>query len=206
MQLAFKLPAALTSAASATDADAAARNAQALSAWMDDEGAGCAQAFLISDAGRATWDTYHLIGDVLRTPDLAIAPTAAFSARLADALAAESAHDAVAARPTAPARSYARFAWPTFLPGLALAAALALVVWMARPFLMNGDAPMLAEVQAGGAPNGAPKNAPDSAAVAGLNNYLDAHRQLVGPGVVRQVSWGSAGFRDVSIVRTGAPR
>jgi len=207
MQPAFRLP--------ELDAAAEARNAQALSAWMDEDASAdrgeCGQAYLISDAGRATWDTYHLIGDVLRTPDLAVTPTPAFAAKLADALAAEPAHDV--ARVSLPAvalaaQPYTRFAWP----GLALAAALALVVWMARPFLPGADADRNAVLASEthqnthqNAGQNARNSARNSAAVAGLHNYLDAHRQLVGPSVVRQVSFGGAGAR-ASVVRTGAGR
>src|SRR5690606_29990818 len=35
------------------------------------------------------WDTYHLIGDVMRTPDLSLRPSASFQQRLSAQLAAE---------------------------------------------------------------------------------------------------------------------
>jgi len=193
------------------DADAAERNAQNLSAWIDGSDADCAEEYLISDAGRATWDTYHLIGDVLRTPDLAIAPTPAFSGRMAEAMAAELPHNGVAF-----SRALSRSAWPAFVsafvPGLALAAALALVVWVAWPFLSVPDAherAVLAEVPRNSESNNAAAGLPDS----GWHNYLDAHRQLVGPDAVRRVSFGSAQGRAgvragvrTDVVRTGASR
>jgi len=171
-------------------------DAEKLSAWLD--GASqhdCADdvftsKVLASNTARATWDTYHLIGDVMRTPDLAIAPTPAFSAKLAQALAAESAHQAVHAVPSS--RPFARWTWP----GLALAAALALVFWVARPFLfdLDPDAAVLAEQQR------------QREAVAAFNDYLDAHRQLVGPGMGRQPAWrGGAQVQRVN-VSAGASR
>jgi len=193
MPLVFKLP--------RPDVDTAARNAQNLSAWMDDADADCAEEYLISDAGRATWDTYHLIGDVMRTPDLAIVPTPAFSVRMAEAMAAERPHDAALS-----SRALSRLTWPALLPGLALAAGLALVVWVARPFLTNVDTNINSSVLADARHDNARDNERNSAAAAGLNNYLDAHRQLIGPGVVRQVSFSSTGFRDAGAVRTGAAR
>jgi len=184
------------------DADAAERHAQNLSAWIDGTDADCTEEYLISDAGRAMWDTYHLIGDVLRTPDLAIAPTPAFSVRMAEAMAAELPHNGVAF-----SRTLFRPPWPAFVsafvPGLAVAAALALVAWVAWPFLSVPDAherAVLAEV---------PRNSESDNAAAGLHNYLDAHRQLVGPDAVRRVSFGSAGGRTgvrADVVLTGASR
>jgi len=168
--------------------------AAALSAWMDADAASdcnaadCDAAYWASEAGRATWDTYHLIGDVLRTPDLAIAVTPAFAAKLADALAAEPTHRAPSAATAIP-RQTTHWVWP----GLALAAALALVVWVARPYLFDTDpatdtGTVLAAEQSPSAP------------AAGLHDYVDAHRQMAGAGLVQPVSFGAAR------VRTGASR
>jgi len=165
-----------------------------LSAWMDGAAATDCNAtdgdaaYWASEAGRATWHTYHLIGDVLRTPDLAIAATPAFAAKLADALAAEPAHRAPSATPAIP-RQTTHFVWP----GLALAAALALVVWVARPYLFDADpatdtGTVLAAEESPSAP------------VAGLHDYVDAHRQMAGAGLMQPVSFGAAR------VRTGASR
>ncbi|HAP25677.1 MAG TPA: hypothetical protein DCR74_08610, partial [Achromobacter sp.] len=62
---------------------------ESVSAWMDGEDSDDILPSLLSKEGRQTWDTYHLIGDSLRNSDLALTPSAAFSARLARALDAE---------------------------------------------------------------------------------------------------------------------
>ena len=141
-----------------------------LSAWMDGELTADWPDNLETPAGRRTWDAYHLIGDVMRTPDLSVVPSADFSARLAEALAQE---PAIIARPR-------RHFFKVGLSGLAVAAAVASVVWIARPYLMTpeGGETVLAE---------AATTAP--VVSAGLNDYLDAHRQMAGPNAVRQVSF-----------------
>jgi len=173
-----------------------ASDAEKLSAWLDGASADdCTDDVLASDDARATWDTYHLIGDVMRTPDLAITPTAAFTAKLADALAAEPAHQA-AHTVSSPPPSPSRWTWPS----LALAAALALIFWVARPLLFDADpdATVLAEQQR------------QREAVAAFNDYLDAHRQLVGPGMGRQDSSPRPAFNGAQVQRvnlsTGASR
>jgi len=147
---------------------------EAVSAWIDGESATGWPDELDTAAGRKTWDAYHLIGDVLRTADLSINPSAAFSARLAQALADE---PAIIARPR---RALTKIG----LSGLAVAAVVASVVWLARPDLMDADLEATVLVEAGAASTITPE----------LNDYLDAHWQMAGPGVVRYVSLdGGAG-------------
>jgi len=182
-----------------------------LSAWMDGVSASQTPGDTDPEAAtvdRATWDTYHLIGDVMRTSDLAIMPTPAFSARLATALAAEPAHRRTPTRCGAQ-RVRSGFVLPRFarlkftrlsfaprrfaLPSLALIAVLAWLLWTAQPFLDDSltDHAVLAEAQR--------TSERRNVAVAGLHEYLDAHRQMVGPSVVRQVSVGGASFREVGL-------
>ncbi len=90
-------------------------------AWISDladdrlRGAALEQALDVlarDPAARETWQAYHLIGDVLRAPDLAGAtPTAAFLARLSSRLTTEPA-------PVAPASPV--HTWPV-IPSVASA-------------------------------------------------------------------------------------
>ena len=97
---------------------------ESVSAWMDGEESDDVLAGLLTREGQQTWDTYHLIGDALRNSDLALTPSAAFQARLARALDAELPIVAAPRR-----RSPLRMG----LSGLAVAAAVATVAWVAQP-------------------------------------------------------------------------
>jgi len=148
---------------------------ESVSAWMDGEESDDIFPGLLSREGRETWDTYHLIGDSLRNADLALTPSAAFQARLARALDAELPIVAAPRR-----RSPLRVG----LSGLAVAAAVATVAWVAQPYLTGesgGEVRVLADASAP-----APASAADDS---GLRDYLEAHRQMAGPSAVRQVSF-----------------
>ena len=73
------------------------------------------------------------------------------------------------------------------LSGLAVAAAVATVAWVAQPYL------------SGGSPGGDRVLADASAGVgtedASLRDYLEAHRQMAGPSAVRQVSFDAGAGR-----------
>jgi len=142
-----------------------------LSAWLDGEGSDEFPSLLDNPQGRRTWDTYHLIGDALRSGELAVQPSADFHARLTRAL------DAELPIVAAPRR---RLPLRLGLSGLAVAAAVATVAWVAQPYL-------------GGAPAGDTQVLADASAPAiedaGLRDYLEAHRQMAGPSAVRQVSF-----------------
>jgi|HigsolmetaAR206D_1030411.scaffolds.fasta_scaffold01078_16 Negative regulator of sigma E activity len=146
-----------------------------LSAWLDGESTLDWPENIDTAAGRQTWDAYHLIGDVLRAGDLGAEPSPAFRRRLAEALDKE-------LPIVAPRR---RHVVKVGLSGLAVAAAVASVVWMARPYFGAGVAPsagpgVLAEAEA-------PVQL--AAEMPGLGDYLEAHRQVAGPSAVRQVSF-----------------
>ncbi|MGW9066413.1 sigma-E factor negative regulatory protein [Achromobacter animicus] len=146
---------------------------ESVSAWMDGEDSDDILPSLLSKEGRQTWDTYHLIGDSLRNSDLALTPSAAFSARLARALDAELPIVAASRR-----RSPLRMG----LSGLAVAAAVATVAWVAQPYVTGStatDVRVLADASS-------PASASDDS---GLRDYLEAHRQMAGPSAVRQVSF-----------------
>jgi sigma-E factor negative regulatory protein RseA len=114
-----------------------------------------------------------LIGDSLRNADLALTPSAAFQARLARALDAELPIVAAPRR-----RSPLRVG----LSGLAVAAAVATVAWVAQPYLTGEPATEVRVLADASSPAAA---ADDS----GLRDYLEAHRQMAGPSAVRQVSF-----------------
>lgn len=150
-----------------------------VSAWVDAED-DIRPEDLDSPSGRRLWDTYHLIGDVLRSEELAIRPTDLFYARVSKAIDAEPSIVAVASRKRASLRRG--------LSGLAVAAAVASVVWVALPYFSgNGLGSRQVQVVAG-ADN--PAGSGDSADVdVGLRDYLDAHRQIAGVSPVRQASF-----------------
>jgi sigma-E factor negative regulatory protein RseA len=151
-----------------------------VSSWVDGE-ADIRSEELDTPYGRQIWDTYHLIGDVMRSPDLAIRPTDRFYARVSAALDAEPAI-------VAPSPLIRRHLVRNSLSGLAVAAAVASVVWMARPFFFAPDAP----------PSAVPvmaQAAETDATDPGLADYMAAHQSMAGAGAVRQVSYDGMGAR-----------
>ncbi|MGB3836645.1 sigma-E factor negative regulatory protein [Castellaniella sp.] len=150
-----------------------------VSSWVDGE-SDIRTEDLDTPYGRQVWDTYHLIGDVMRSQDLALQPSERFYARVSAALDAEPLI-------VAPAPLARRHAWRVGVSGLAVAAAVASVVWMAQPLLSGQDpaptAPVLA--QASDTPP----------ADAGLADYMAAHQAMAGAGPVRQVSYDGMGSR-----------
>lgn len=156
---------------------------ESVSAWMDGEESDDIYTHLTTQQGRQTWDTYHLIGDALRNSDLAVTPSAAFQARLARALDAELPIVAAPRR-----RSPVRVG----LSSLAVAAAVAMVAWVAQPYLTGGAAPGQETRIMADASTGINANASDDA---GFRDYLEAHRQMAGPSAVRQVSFDAGAAR-----------
>lgn len=144
----------------------------AVSAWVDGESEIRAEE-LDSPYGRQVWDTYHLIGDVLRNDELAIKPSDLFYARLSRAIDDE---PPIVAPAPLRKRSAVRFG----LSGLAMAAAVASVVWVALPYVTGS-----------GATPGASAPVLASAEDPGLQPYMQAHRDMagVGAGAVRQASF-----------------
>ncbi len=125
--------------------------------------------------GRQTWDTYHLIGDVMRSEHLAIKPSDLFNARISKLIAEEPAYHA------GPARGYLRWG----ASGVAAAAAVAAVMWFTDPFQQSQppvqqDSPTVAS---------ATSAAPSDIAPGDFQDYVAAHSQMVGAYPVRQVSY-----------------
>jgi sigma-E factor negative regulatory protein RseA len=160
-------------------------NAEAewLSAFIDGETGDEDYAGALAKAGaRTDWDVYHLIGDVMRSPGLAQPLHAGFSAKVAAAIASEPAIVAAPRRRNAGRRTFVtRYG----LPGLAAAAAVASVTWMAQPYFAPGG---LGLSTASIASSVGPADAGRLPAGVQLADYLDAHRQYSGLSSVRQVS------------------
>lgn len=153
---------------------------RACALWRDD-----AQA-------RATWHTYHLIGDVLRSDDLASSPArdAAFLAAVRGRLAAEPAIVAPLAMP--PRRRRQAWLMPVAVAaGFVAVAGVLVVVRMAAP---EGAAPLVAGAPAPAASvtlAGSGGGAPVAPVYSGqmirdphLDRYLQAHRAALVGGAV----------------------
>lgn len=143
-----------------------------VSEWMDGDGE-IRTEDLDSPYGRQVWDTYHLIGDVLRSEDLAIKPSDLFYARVSKAIDAE---------PPIVAPHRSRFSAARIgLSSVAVAAAVASVIWVALPYFSES----------------APDNAPVLAAAdeGQVNDYIEAHRQFAGANPIRQVSFDTGATR-----------
>jgi len=184
------------------------------------EAARAFQAWREDDDARAAWHSYQLIGDVLRSDDLATEPAAdaAFLLALRARLAAEPVVLAPQARPVAhdaapPAAARARGRWQA---PLAMAAGfLAVMVGfnVVRPFAQHGGATALASAastalvsaastaQSGGAVLAAAvqTRAQADADADQLAPYLAAHRQSTMSGPI-QMPGGD--IRSVSLVQT----
>lgn len=171
-----------------------ASSAEWLSSFMDAEAAHPGDRLpdaLLSVQGRERWDTYHLIGDVLRTPELAQPVSSDFHVRLFAALEQEAPIIAAPRRSSQPRGFMKRYG----LPGMAAAAAVASVTWMAQPYFgAQPDTGSFVASVPGNARGGmvTPVSAPgaqvDAQGELSLAEYLDAHRQVSGQSGVRQVS------------------
>ena len=138
-----------------------------VSAWLDGQEEIRAED-LDTPYGRQVWDTYHLIGDVLRSEELGFRPTDLFYARDSCAIDAEPPIVAVERK----VFSRARLGWS----GVAVAAAVATVVWVAMPYF------------SGEAPSAVSEPVMASSEEPGFYSYVDAHRQFAGGSPIRQVS------------------
>jgi sigma-E factor negative regulatory protein RseA len=175
-----------------------------LSAFVDGEMAGGEQHLnaifsALDQEGRTAWSSYHLIGDVLRSDDLAMSPAASqsFMAGFAARFEAEPHVLAPAALPAASAAHEGRVSRMLALrrrvvPSLAVAAAAATLTWIVMPQMRGvgmAGAPQVASVRASGdnlqrvAMNTTPVQtaaAQDGNIIrdARLDEYLEAHQQF----------------------------
>ncbi|MDX3893592.1 MULTISPECIES: sigma-E factor negative regulatory protein [Pusillimonas] len=145
-----------------------------VSAWMDGDGE-IRPEDLDSPYGRQVWDTYHLIGDVLRSDELAIRPSDLFYARVSKAIDAEPAIVAPQRRVFSATR--------LGLSGVAVAAAVASVIWVALPYF------------SGQASGGAQTQVLAAADEGQVDDYIEAHRQFAGANPIRQVSFDMGASR-----------
>jgi len=139
-----------------------------ISAWVDGQD-DIRPEDMATPYGRQLWDTYHLIGDVMRNDSLAVRPSALFYARLSEAIDAQPPI-------VAPVRWWSR---RTALSGLAMAAAVAMVAWIALPYF---SAPDVDPIDAA-----ALANAGDDGV---LRDYLDAHGAITGSGAIQRAAFG----------------
>ena len=142
-------------------------------------------------ADRAAWAHYHLIGDALRSDELALAPakSAAFMARFSVALDAEPHLLAPAAAPAAPKLHALR---RRLAPAFAVAAAAATLTWIVVPQMQRMNAPtqvasVVAPQQAGLQRVTVAQATPQDVNIirdASLDQYLEAHQQFAQQPVV----------------------
>jgi sigma-E factor negative regulatory protein RseA len=159
---------------------------------------------------RATWHAYHLIGDVLRSDELAASPSrdAAFLAALRTRLAAEPTVLAPAEKAPTPARRHGWLLPAAAAAGFAAVAGLLVVTRLSAPaddgpLLAVGPAPRAGLALAGGAASAPQPLVIDGRMIrdARLDGYLRAHREALG-GVPAAVPGGAP--RSVEVLMPGA--
>jgi len=174
----------------------ASSRGERLSAFVDGElfGEEHLNAFLsgLDHEDRASWSHYHLIGDALRSDDLAVSPAAssAFLAGFAARFEQEPHVLAPAAMPVARRLLALR---RRVVPAFAVAAAAATLTWVVVPQLQRANGlggPGAVQVASVGAPqqNGLQRVtvAQDANIIrdASLDQYLEAHQQFAQQPVV----------------------
>jgi sigma-E factor negative regulatory protein RseA len=161
-----------------------------ISAWMDGDDVTLSPDVLNSKDGIEQWQIFHLIGDTLRTPELATARGQTLVARVHAAVAAEPTIMAAASAEIRPQSAVRKMYWLRryALPGLAMAAAAVSVVWIAQPLWGPTIGSSSSQVAATHANNVV---AP-SADLHAVRDYISAHRQVAGPSAVQQASIGAS--------------
>jgi sigma-E factor negative regulatory protein RseA len=120
------------------DDDRRLRLSSLMDGELDDAAARQALADLVADpVGRDDWALWHAAGDALRASEVAAFHSCTFGARVSAALADEPAIVAPRANPRNPHRTVRRIV----LPGVAAAAAVAALSWVAVPIMLSGDEP-----------------------------------------------------------------
>jgi len=177
-----------------------------VSGWMDGERDENADQLLGTPEAQRVWQDWHLIGDVLRSPQLAIAPSGDFYVRLSAALDQEPQEAALqtvqspaaeiqpaASAPARPVKTAKRPQWLAWLPDLkefgqnwsrtqwgwsgGFALAAALAVWLLMPHLSPDKNSI-----------DAPGTIIATAGELDGNPYVQAHRQFAGSNPIRQIS------------------
>ena len=164
---------------------------QALSAYVD--GHEAPGSMDLSDpALKRRWSEYQLISDALRDPSSLTPVSQAFSARMSAALAREPLHGHVSLA-TEPAQVARPSFWERISmawPGLAVASAVASVVWIAQPLfgLEQGiESPVAVQTVPSEGVAVAQEGFSPTA------DYVSAHRHLAGPIAPRQVAFMPGG-------------
>lgn len=164
------------------------------------------QACQHDESAIASWNTYHLIGDVLRSPGFGVrGADSAFVSRLNQRLAQEMllgavprsvdpdlaapAKGIVASEPThrrGPASNDSNFRW-RLVAGVASLAAVSAIAWNASGLLVTASAPQLAQTPA---PQQLVVASPQGPMVrdARLEELLAAHKQLGGTSALQESS------------------
>ncbi|WP_269504255.1 sigma-E factor negative regulatory protein [Burkholderia sp. IMCC1007] len=153
-------------------------------------------------ADRAAWAHYHLIGDALRSDELALSPalSVAFTARMSAALEREPHLLAPAAAPVArtPVARKLLSLRRRVVPAFAVAAAAATLTWIVVPQMQTAGTPGAVQVASAGAPQGGNLQRVTVAQAstqpglqdvniirdASLDQYLEAHQQFAQQPVV----------------------
>ena len=136
---------------------------ESISLWMDSEQKIDTDQ-LDTPYARQLWESYHLVGDVLRDESLSIEPSELFYARVSKAIDDE---PVVFAPKALKPPVWRRWMVPT----ASIAAALVVTLWLVQPKPLEDVAPVLASV--------------DDEWV----DYIDAHHSLTGAGLSSYVSY-----------------
>jgi sigma-E factor negative regulatory protein RseA len=145
-----------------------------------------------SSEDRVAWSHYHLIGDTLRSDELAVNPAAssAFLAGFAERLEAE---PHVLAPAALPVRQRAQGLRRRVVPAFAVAAAAAMLTWIVVPQIQHAGGNLGGtQVASAGAPTGGVQSVaaahtaqePNIIRDASLDEYLEAHQQFAQQPVV----------------------
>ena len=159
---------------------------QDLSAFMDSEHDSL-EVDLQSDVVRERWAIYHVIGEALREPSAIRPVTRSFATRMSAALAREDMHGRTY---VSDVRSQPVSAWRKLVlawPGMAVAAAVVSVIWVAQPLFGLGQQPNQAMTFAQTDSVGPSSRVSDE--LEPQADYVSAHRQLAGPIGVRQLAF-----------------
>lgn len=162
-----------------------------------DDFAAALQACRQDDSAAASWDTYHLIGEALRSPaSPALGADMAFVARLNQRLAGESLTGSAARLAHVPAPDVPRhhaaaandsdFRWK-LVAGIASLAAVSAIAWNAAGLLQPAAAPQLAQAPVSQQVLVASPQGP-VVRDARLEELLAAHKQLGGTSALQEPS------------------
>lgn len=158
-----------------------------VSCWVDGETEIRADE-LDTPYGRHLWDTYNLIGDVMRSTDLAIQPSERFYAKLSAAIDAE---PPIVAPVILNKKRFMRYVFP----GLAVAAMVSMV-WVAQPYFFNSGNDNITEPTVVLANADTIDNNESDTGLESdldLSDYMAAHQAIAGVGPMRQVSYDVMG-------------